>query len=340
MNPKISVIVPIYNSERNLSRCIESIINQTYKEIELILINDGSRDRSGQICDLYAEKDDRIIVVHKNNSGVSDTRNEGIKLSSGKYLQFVDSDDYLDENMIEILLNVVQHGDPDMVICGYKIIDNRTGNYVLTDYLQDEMNFGFERFLAIYADLYLKNYLNSPWNKMYKASLIEKEKILFEPKLDLGEDLIFNLEVIKKCDKFSFIYSCPYNYVEYNHETLSAKYRENLYEIIKSLFKQVIELYTDVDNYAAEINKMQQAYTRTLLTNVVLHIADHICLRDYDIYLKKAKKVRQDEILTQTINNIELYSNREKLLALLFQHNMYLFIFIYTKIRIFIKNML
>ena len=104
---KVSIIVPIYNVEKYLSKCIESILSQTYKNIEIILVDDGSPDNSPQICDEYAKKDDRIIVIHKANGGVSSARNAGIDIATGKYIGFVDPDDYIENNMYELMVNKI-----------------------------------------------------------------------------------------------------------------------------------------------------------------------------------------------------------------------------------------
>ena len=341
MNYKVSIIVPVYNTEEYLPRCIKSILNQTYKNIEVILVNDGSTDQSGQICDLFANKDDRVLVIHKKNTGVSDSRNEGIKLSSGKYLQFVDSDDYIDENMTEILIEAVQHGEADIAICGYKVIDYKTEKSVPRSYSQPEMNFDFKRLLTIFDDLYLKADMNSPCNKMYISSLIKKNRIYFDPKLDLGEDLIFNLEVIKKCDKFSIISACPYNYIQYdNGQNLTGKLRTNMYEIQKRLFEQAVAIYTDRGNYSEQISNLEQEYTRTILLGLVLYFAVHTSLKNYQIYKEKALAIQRDEVFERRINSLKVSSLQDKLVIYFLKHNMYAKIFIYAKSKVFIRNKL
>ena len=115
----ISIVVPIYNSEKWLEKCVKSLINQTYQDIEILLINDGSKDRSLEICNEYAKKDNRIVVIDKENEGVSATRNLGIKKAQGEFIQFVDSDDYADVQMCEKLLNAIEN--VDLVVCGLKV---------------------------------------------------------------------------------------------------------------------------------------------------------------------------------------------------------------------------
>ena len=113
----VTVIVPIYNCEDKLDRCVNSIQNQTYKNLEIILVNDGSKDKSGAVCDRLAASDDRIIVVHKKNGGVSSARNKGLELAKGEYIQFVDADDFLSEHMTERMVDVMEEQNTQMAIC-------------------------------------------------------------------------------------------------------------------------------------------------------------------------------------------------------------------------------
>ena len=119
MDEKISVIVPVYNVEQYLERCVDSIINQTYKNLEIILVNDGSTDNSGQLCDELAKKDDRIRVIHKKNGGLSDARNVGIDEAESELIGFIDSDDYIDEDMYELLINNMKNANADLSMCGH-----------------------------------------------------------------------------------------------------------------------------------------------------------------------------------------------------------------------------
>lgn len=127
--PLISIIIPVYNVERYLNKCLDSIINQTYKNLEIVLVDDGSTDRSGLICDDYAAKDNRVIVLHKENSGVSEARNIGLKHSTGEFIGFVDGDDYVDRQMYELLLERLESDNSDMAACNYLQVDEEGGVY-------------------------------------------------------------------------------------------------------------------------------------------------------------------------------------------------------------------
>ena len=141
MDKLVSIVVPVYNVDKYLDKCVNSIINQKYKNLEIILVDDGSTDESGKKCDLWAEKDNRIRVIHKENGGLSDARNVGIDNSKGYYISFIDSDDFIENDMIEVLLKEIKENNCDISICGYyktyvdkdEIIDNSKEIFVMNN---------------------------------------------------------------------------------------------------------------------------------------------------------------------------------------------------------------
>lgn len=205
MNDKISIIVPVYNVEDYLEECIESIINQTYKNIEIIIINDGSTDNSGVICDKYSKKDKRIRVFHQENKGVSSARNFGIKNATGKYIMFVDADDYLELNTIEALC---KHKLKDsLVIFGYnKIYKNKIIE-------KKENNFNVKTKLEMTRMLFFNDNIGGfIANKIFDKRIIDKNSLLFNEELSYCEDLVFVCEYIKYITKFKYINCSLYNY--------------------------------------------------------------------------------------------------------------------------------
>jgi glycosyltransferase involved in cell wall biosynthesis len=338
LNNIVSIIVPVYNTEKYLPRCIESILEQTYKNIELILINDGSSDRSGEICDEFARKDNRIIVEHRKNSGVSDARNTGILMCSGEYLQFVDSDDYIDKDMTRLLVNAIKFEKADLVICGYIIMQNENGEYMIKSYSHDK-SLSFEQFMDIYDELYSNIYLNLIWNKIYSTRIIKENKIIFNSNFDLGEDLLFNLEVIKRCNNFSIIPSSLYYYVQYNDKNnLTRKPRENIYEIQKQLFQRVIEVAPKGLKYSNNLINIEKEYSRILISDVIANIINNIDLFNCEKFIQQMKKIHKDEVLVRTIESCNFNSRQEKLIRYFLQHNRYISLYIYAKIKKIIKN--
>ena len=189
----ISVIVPVYNVENVLHYCIDSILNQTYKDFELILVDDGSTDKSGKICDEYADQDSRIRVFHKKNGGVSSARNVGIDNAKGEYICFVDSDDFVSLKYIETLLEIKKrHQDIDNIWCSFRTVDSY--NVELSDIVIKQSEMIFNRIHIM--DLHDKRLDAGPVCKLYSYSIIDKFSIRYDETISLGEDLLFNYQYL------------------------------------------------------------------------------------------------------------------------------------------------
>lgn len=219
--PTFSIIIPIFNAEKFLAQCIESILAQSYSNWELILINDGSSDKSSQICDIFAHKDSRIKVIHKLNEGVSKARNSGLDIAHGKYICFVDADDIVDPSLLEVLLPFTKK-EIDCLVYGYDRIHN--GNlekFILPDK-------GTVEIQESYFDLFiwkLKKYnLFVPlWNKAYKRSIIEDYNLRNENDISINEDLIFNQRFFHHIRTSTYINLPLYHYTLFSTENCLSK---------------------------------------------------------------------------------------------------------------------
>lgn len=203
---KISVIVPVYKVEKYLDRCIESIIKQTYKNLEIILVDDGSPDRCGEICDSYSNKDGRIKVIHKTNGGLSDARNVGIEAASGNYISFIDSDDWIDKDMLELLYKMIKKHDADIAECSYR-------NYY-KDCVKEETFCTAEQIVgdnifALQGMLDWKYFKAVAWNKLYRRSVIGDIRY---PKGKLHEDEFTTYKYFYEAKKLVYIDVSKYNY--------------------------------------------------------------------------------------------------------------------------------
>lgn len=190
--PLVSIIVPVYNVEKTIERCVGSILNQEYKDFELILMDDGSTDASGAICDAYAAQDGRVRVIHKENSGVSDTRNQGIALARGEYLQFADSDDWLTPESTRFLVQAAAESGCDMVIADfYRVIGERVSQKgsIEKEGLLERRDFAIAM-MQQPADFYY----GVLWNKLYRRSIIEEYHLRMDSSVSWCEDFLFNLE--------------------------------------------------------------------------------------------------------------------------------------------------
>ena len=218
MNPLISVIVPIYNVEKYLARCVDSIVNQTYKNLEIILVDDGSPDRCPQMCDDYAEKDSRIKVVHKKNGGLSDARNAGMAVATGEYISFIDSDDYVSDDFFECLLDVMNKENSDIAECSVVKFyeDNRFDEFsddlsVKTYDTQDAMS-------ALIAENQFHQHV---WNKLYKTELVKDIPYAVGK---LNEDEFWTYQVFGRANKVSKLNKTMYYYFQRNSSIMGVGY--------------------------------------------------------------------------------------------------------------------
>lgn len=208
-SPLVSIVVPVYNAEKYLQRCCESVLNQSYKQIELILVDDGSTDNSLEICESFKKQDARVKVVHKENGGVSSARNKGIEVAVGEFIMFVDSDDWIDFDTVEVLINLALHNGTDIVV--YSLLNE----YPNIQYpLQiDDAVMSINDIINSYK--LIKNpdaILCSVCNKLYKREIIIKNNIKFLDNIKFGEDFIFNSQIIKYIDKISGSSRTMYHY--------------------------------------------------------------------------------------------------------------------------------
>lgn len=230
---KISIIVPIYNVEKYLRDCIETIINQTYKEIEIILVNDGSTDTSLEICNEYAEKNDKIKIVNKKNGGLSDARNVGLEHATGKYIMFVDSDDYLALNSCEVLYNAIKDTEFEYVTANFAFTNNDG-----TPWKKPMFSDKFQNTLLDIGDYKKSFYLvnSTVWNKIFRKEFIDKNDLKFEVGL-LAEDAVFTTQAFLKAKTTYYIKDIVYYY----------RQRETKKENASISFNCSVEYFTKVN---------------------------------------------------------------------------------------------
>lgn len=262
MKDFVSMIVPIYNKEPYLKQCIDSILHQTYQNLEIILIDDGSIDNSFSICKEYAKKDKRIKLYHQENKGVSEARNKGLKHATGEYLSFVDADDFIEPNMIENMLKKLKTQQSDIVVCNFE----RMGK----SYYKKE-----DRLLEK-SEIYEAIFYTSCCNKLYKKTLFKKEKF---GNYSYAEDMMLNFHILKKVNKIYFNFSSVYYH--YNNHSNSLSNTNNLKKL-ESL-KQLDEMIEFLKE-----NKLDNLYQRMLVY--------HFILFGETLYFVKQKKVSKEDL--------------------------------------------
>lgn len=254
IQPKISVIVPIYKVEKYLVHCVNSIIEQTYRNLEIILVDDGSPDSCPFICDEFAQKDPRIIVIHKENGGLSDARNAGLDIASGEYILFVDSDDYISVNMCEILLNRLLKYDADMAICNYLRVSEKQElicekNSILP--IKDE---------CLDADAFMEGYTGNygwyyvvAWNKLYKKELFDQLRYPFGKR---NEDEFIIHHIIYRCKKIACTKDGLYYYTQRSGSIMAQQFSVKNMDIGEALIDQYnfakLNHHILLKNYAVE----------------------------------------------------------------------------------------
>ena len=259
MTPMVSMIVPVYNSEKTLSRCIDSILNQTYRDFELILLNDGSTDTSGEICDAYAKRDSRVRVVHKENTGVSDTRNRGIDLARGEYLQFLDSDDWITPDATALFVRTATEQQCDMVISQfYRVIGEHVSQKgaIDEDGLMDRSTYA-NHMMQKPADFYY----GVLWNKFYKRSIITEHRLRMDQSISWCEDFMFNLEYVRHTQTIYAMKVPVYYYVKTKGSLVSqGMSMKKMIRMKRTVFACYNDFYKDVFDEAEYEKRRIQIY--------------------------------------------------------------------------------
>lgn len=305
----ISIIVPIYNVEKYLNKCVESILKQTYDNLEIILVDDGSLDNCGNICDEYAKKDSRIIVLHKTNGGLSDARNKGINIAKGKYIGFVDSDDYIDNDMFEILYNLCKNNNADISMISYKEIENEIIINENSNYTNKVFKYNnIEAIKELLKDEKIKNYA---WNKLYKKELFDG--IEYPIKMAY-EDVGTTYKLFEKAKKVIWYDIPKYNYIRRDTSIVS----KNTYKNLKDFIDLSYQRYNYFENsiYSNKI-KIENSYSfiRNMIMFYLNYQIDNIQELDdvFEYYYPLFNK-----IIEQNYNEIILEMSKQNLIATIY----------------------
>ena len=234
----ISIIVPVYNAEKYINKCVKSIIEPTVSDIEILLVDDGSKDDSGRILDEICFHDKRIKVFHKSNGGVSSARNMGLDNASGEYIMFVDADDWLENVLCEELIDGMI--ESDLAIGGYQRLFYEGTEVISGKSRTISMDTAFGNEFNV---LYRSNLLNSPFSKIYKKSIIMEQR--FDSSVELGEDFLFNLEYLNKCRQIAVVQTDAYIYNCLNEASATRRFRKNDIDQIVELYKAGKAFYNE-----------------------------------------------------------------------------------------------
>ncbi|MEG1003857.1 MAG: glycosyltransferase family 2 protein [Clostridium sp.] len=218
----VSVVIPVFNCEKYINRCLDSVLEQTYNNIEIILVNDGSKDKSSTLISEYVKTDSRIKLINQRNTGPSEARNNGISKCSGEYIVFLDADDYIDKKYIELLLKKILECNCDIVACGYNEITNRGTQQFNEFYFHEE-----EIAKDIFSTYVCKGIGGTLWGKIFRRDIIYTNNIKMDSNIFMCEDLLFNLEYCYYANSFRAIKECLYYYNRENESSITKNININ-----------------------------------------------------------------------------------------------------------------
>lgn len=274
--PKVSIIVPIYNVEKYLDRCMQSLLNQTLKDIEIIMVDDGSPDICPKMCDEYAKRDERVKVIHKKNGGLGYARNSGLEIATGEYVAFVDSDDYVELDMYEKLYETAKKHEVDVVYCGFKK-EFSPNRYMEIKECDDYQEFDITKDKSLVLDFiaappYHKGeYVHdmSVWHSVYRHSVIKDNGLAFISERDYAsEDIPFQIDFLNHCHKVAFIPNFFYVYC-YNGGSLTKSFTIEKFEKVKNLYSLLVDKSKDLDEKKMRANRLFIGYIRAMIRLIV-----------------------------------------------------------------------
>lgn len=329
MDKKISIIVPVYNCELFISRCLDSLINQDYKNLEIIVVNDGSLDNTKKIIEEYQISDDRVIVINKENSGVSDSRNVGVNRASGDYITFIDADDYLEDNIYTKIMKYIVDSDSDIGMFSYYEINNNNKKKVLFPW-EDKIKY-FEKneiaknFLPhMISKLKAENnsIMGAVWRAIIKSDIAKQHSFIED--IPIAEDMLYLIDCLMDCSKIVAINECLYNYIRHDNSA-TTKYKPDFDKTNQKVHTELIKRLNEI-GMTEEIKKrygLNRFVMYTLTFSNIMRNKENSIIVKYQILKEKAKICNYDPYITKDIIN-EMDSGRKKIYLLLTKHHYFI----------------
>lgn len=314
---KFSIIVPVYNCQDYISRCIESVLNQNTKDLELILINDGSTDSSKTMIEEYKKDSELIKVINKKNEGVSKARNIGLKEATGKYILFLDADDYLEENYIKEINEILKkYKNVELINFGfYSDVEDMEFNNLSRDEItyKDKFYKDKKSLAKDFVDLWDNTMLYNIWNKVYIKKIIDENNIKF-PKSNWGEDVEFNRLYLNAIKNMYNSNKCFYHYIRERNGAATKNYKENLFEIRKNEFKEFNEYF---ESWNIKKDKYYEFSCRRYIERILGCIENIYCSdMNFKLRFKEIKKMINDPITREALEYTKPKSKKIKLMLI------------------------
>lgn len=273
MDKLVSIVVPVYNAEKYIVNCVNALQRQIYTNLEIILVDDGSKDESAHICDMLEASDARIRVIHKQNGGVSTARNSGIEAATGYYLMFADSDDIVDSHWVSRMVELSEQWNVNLVISSYRMVKNYSEAKQPIDHKK-----AFEPVWAMTKEEFydvlgymmtFRETMFAPWNKLFLTEIVKKNDIKFPEDMCYGEDFLFNLQYLEYCNGVIETREQLYNYIVQNPESLEAQYKPDLYENQTRLYRAAKEFMIEHQVYKGfNVSNLAYYYVNRVIASV------------------------------------------------------------------------
>ena len=320
---KVSIIIPVYNSEKTLKKCIESVINQTYKNIEILIINDGSKDKSLNIMNEYKNKDERIIVINQKNKGLSGARNTGINNATGDYITFIDSDDYIKPNLVKDTIKIFEEYECDVVRNNYELSYENGKNELRNEMYEENRIINIEeKKEELIQNILLGKVQSYSWLLTIKREILDKNNLKFDEDIFFMEDIVFIIRLIFCIKNIYFVREPNYFYYQSNENSLTKdtkKYVKNINNILvmKKRLEKILKMnINEFENYIKIINTV---YLNGIIGYLKISVRNS---GNYKEILDELKKIRESQDIKEMLGNKSL-----KLLKL----NSSLYIYLYEK---------
>lgn len=331
---KVSVVVPVYNKEKVLKKNIQTILNQTLSDIEIILINDGSTDNSGQICDELKYTDNRVRVIHQNNKGVSAARNKGISISTGRYIGFVDPDDWIEENMYENMYKKIKKTQAEVCLCNYSVDwKEKTQNVLLStssNILNKEQIFKILILNMIAPETVNSSeqgVMGSVCRLLIDRKTIGNSGISFKEGLPLMEDLLFSIKLLSTVDNVYIDEGVYYHYVQDNN-SVTNNHRDGLYELHSTINNELVNYLKGNEFYKKSIHRINNRYVNSAQTVIRNEVQNKETIFRK---LNNISRVCKNENLQKSLNTIVIkkFTLRKKIVLFSMKYNFNILLYIY-----------
>lgn len=334
---KISVIVPVYNCEAYITQCIESVLRQTFRDFELILVDDGSKDKSPEICERYALRDSRIKVIHKpNGGGAGEARNVGLDSASSPFISFIDSDDWIKADMLEKLWAAQQRDDSDLVICGYRnIVSSVNEVYNFNTQYEAASICGNHEVKDFFIKYFPEGMVGYPWNKLYRLEIIRAHHLRF-PKMRRLEDGIFNTEFFSYAEKITVLSDVLYNY-RASQQVEQRKLPKDFYSLMETFVKHY---YHKLRQWGYQIEAVQKPIVYYFLNDFVGCLENIFFSSEYQSgkeRMEAVKALRHARLVDYMLKQERTVGRYARIVLALFEKKHYMLMGLVIKVKILLK---